>query len=625
MMRAYSQISPILYVMWQRAKRLWESKYVTETLNLVFALGLALLVGRVYTYWLTGAYGTPVFSILRGVGSDYFFATLLAGMLTLIPVVWIRDFLVVLFLYLMAGNIEHIVINGANLSYNESSELLETQFLLGSGLSATLLWKFSLLMASFTAGMELRPYIRVHLRKKMIAALVVLVLLPSGEAIDSDWYEYNIIESNAIILNYIMVHKNAPKSVVTLNQIRKVYHLDMDGERFTHSPIKKPNVLIVTIEALSAEHMRRGWTPILKERTESALYYENYIAPNRITVNGHYAMLCGDYPGLDSRIRGNDSDKINKVNWRSKPVMCLPRIMQQEGYNTYYVQATNTNYRNERKFMRLLGFHHILDDANFPIQGQANAGWGPIDRVVFKNAMLKISEVSQRKNPWFMMIMTEGTHEPFTVPKNCDAKKPGKSKEQNTFRCMDAALNNFLDWLGKMGILENTLVIVTSDESIPDGRKKKWLPQVLDNNHGFLMVLTPDKVVARKRDFFMHPDLLVSILDYIDAPDRIAQQDFGRSIFRDYSKFRPLYFSVAYLNIFHMMPDANHLITCFRTRDSYRKSYLPEGKLFDGEYEYMPVSPAERTTARDISYIIEHHLARPVKNESIPKNKQGRL
>ena len=623
MMRLDPKITMGIQRIYRYAVRLWESKYITQTLNLGFALCLALLVTRVYTYWLTGVYDVPLLSILRGIGSDFLFGTLIASLLTLLPFLWMRYFLSSVFLYLIAGNVEHVITNGANLSYIESYELLETQFLFGSGLSEAIFLKFVLLLASFFVGIVANSYGSTPLRKKIMAIFIACSLLPSGTLMDSDWYEYNLIESNIAIFSFMMSHRHAPKSAVTLKQIQDIYHVDMDGERFTHSPVSKPNILIITIEALSPEYMRRGWVPLLKKRIKDSLYYDNYMPPTRITVNGHYSMLCGDYPGLDSRLHDNNSDKIDKVIRRNKPVMCLPRIMRSEGYDTYYIQATNTDYRNERRFMKLLGFQNIMDDTNFPIRGQTNADWGPIDSVVFKNAMQQISQVSQANKPWFMMIMTEGTHDPFTVPKDCTAKLPKSWSEENTYRCMDEALDNFLNWLDVNHIRDNTLVMVTADESIINGRdNKQWVPHLLDNNHGILMVLTPDKVVARKTDFFMQPDLLASILDYIDTPEPLSEHDFGRSIFRDYSRFRPLYFSMVYLNIFHMMPDANHLISSYRTENKYRKYYLPQGKLFDGEYESLPVSQPEKTNTWDLSSIIENHLPRTVKNEPVPQTKQ---
>ena len=134
-----------------------------------------------------------------------------------------------------------------------------------------------------------------------------------------------------------------------------------------------------------------------------------------------------------------------------------------------------------------------------------------------------------------------------------------------------------------------------------------------------MMVLTPDNLVGVKYDYYLQPDMMVSLLDYIDRQAPIRAHDFGRSIFRDYSSFRPLFMTNSYLNSFQMMPDANHLVVCYRSRGICRKYFLPEGKLFDGEYVEIPISSAEQSSTNQISNIIDSHFPVPISNEPVPQ------
>jgi phosphoglycerol transferase MdoB-like AlkP superfamily enzyme len=131
-----------------------------------------------------------------------------------------------------------------------------------------------------------------------------------------------------------------------------------------------------------------------------------------------------------------------------------------------------------------------------------------------------------------LTLLTVGTHQPYSAPKAYLERYP--TAKQAAIGYLDDAVADFLAGLEKQGVLKDTLVIVTSDES-------HGLENVrLASAWGFNLVFAPqgDKLPAVKTGVYGHVDLTASVLDYFDlpVPDNIA----GRSLFRDYATPREI-------------------------------------------------------------------------------------
>jgi phosphoglycerol transferase MdoB-like AlkP superfamily enzyme len=104
---------------------------------------------------------------------------------------------------------------------------------------------------------------------------------------------------------------------------------------------------------------------------------------------------------------------------------------------------------------------------------------------------------------------------------------------------LDDAVADFLNALEKQGVLKDTLVIVTSDES-------HGLENVrLASAWGFNLLLAPEQaqLPARKQGVYGHVDLTASVLDYFAFP--VPINIAGRSLLRDYTTGREI---ISYTN-----------------------------------------------------------------------------
>ncbi|MBE0969783.1 sulfatase-like hydrolase/transferase, partial [Escherichia coli] len=99
---------------------------------------------------------------------------------------------------------------------------------------------------------------------------------------------------------------------------------------------------------------------------------------------------------------------------------------------------------------------------------------------------------------------------------------------------LDDAIDAFLADLEKQGVLRDTLVVLTSDES-------HGVDQVrLASAWGFNLVLAPEQAALPpiKSGVYGHVDLAASVLDYFGY--RVPAGISGRSLFRDYASGREM-------------------------------------------------------------------------------------
>jgi phosphoglycerol transferase MdoB-like AlkP superfamily enzyme len=114
-------------------------------------------------------------------------------------------------------------------------------------------------------------------------------------------------------------------------------------------------------------------------------------------------------------------------------------------------------------FTDLAGFDDIYGAKDFsePI---LRAFWGVDDLSLFRKGLTVIEDLESAAEPWFLAVLSVGTHHPVVVPSEHLERHEGSDVEA-AFDYLDGALQYFMTELEASGVLENTLVIVTADES----------------------------------------------------------------------------------------------------------------------------------------------------------------
>jgi hypothetical protein len=184
------------------------------------------------------------------------------------------------------------------------------------------------------------------------------------------------------------------------------------------------------------------------------------------------------------------------------------------------------------RFMSAAGFRQVLGREYFRYQ-HVPFGWGPDDRAFFEQAADFIVDLDRKANPWLVTLLTVGTHHPGAVPD--EFASAFSSRKEAAVAYLDRALAEFYQRLDESGILDDTLLFFTCDESHgvtgqPYGRF--W---------GLAVVHAPESRGIVNPGVFGLIDVPRSILDYLGL-DGPAGGRATRSIFRRYETERPILF-----------------------------------------------------------------------------------
>lgn len=301
---------------------------------------------------------------------------------------------------------------------------------------------------------------------------------------------------------------------------------------------KAKNILIVILEGIPGlyypairESMGVDWQDIVMDRlaavTEDAMVIPDFTVHSHQTIRGLYALLCGDY----SKLSWATPKAYELQQNPERAAQCLPAQLAQNGWSTHYLQAAGLGFMSKDRAMPLMGFQTTLGGEWFTEGNPFPFSWGPIDPVFFRGAATYIAELQSNDQPWMLTLLTVGTHQPYGVSDAFAAQYP--SRQRAAIALLDEAVADFIAGLRRDGVLDNTLVLITSDES-HGSALADWV-----SSWGLAVILAPDDDLPQiKQGGYGLVDITASLLDYFGL--NIPPDIIGRSFFREYATPREM-------------------------------------------------------------------------------------
>jgi hypothetical protein len=346
-----------------------------------------------------------------------------------------------------------------------------------------------------------------------------------------------------------------------------VFPGDLNGKKRIGSVKGPVNVLLIILEAIPGSALpslakSQNVEPHLKMHGLDRLSRDNLILRSffnqqRQTNRGEYAILCGDLPRLVTR-----TPKMSEVAASEyAPPYCLPQALRERGYHTAYLQAAPLVFMEKGRFMRRIGFDEVLGTKSLP-RAYHRTKWGIDDRAFFEQAVEKIDVLRQGSNPWFLTLLTVGTHHPYALPPGRAATDDPNAGLVEAVAYLDQVFQQFLDMAGRDG-LENTLVLITSDESnetqhlLGPGDDQGLLSQAW----GFLVAKAPGIKAGEVHEPFMQMDIPLSVVDYLGY-ENLKTRFGGRSFFRSYAEPRPVFFANTYMKMVGAIDPKGAFVAC---------------------------------------------------------------
>jgi hypothetical protein len=239
--------------------------------------------------------------------------------------------------------------------------------------------------------------------------------------------------------------------------------------------------------------------------------------------------------------------------------------------------------------MRAAGFDRSFGDTWFEDAYHRNH-WGVDDRAFFEQALGMVGELERGDQPWFLTLLSVGTHHPFNTPPDFEGSyEPGSAGWAMEY--LDLAVGEFIRNLDDLGVLDETLVIITNDESRELVPGDNDIANSLRQAWGVLIVLHPSGISGRIHEPAMQLDVPISILDILGNVDDSSNLR-GRSIFRDYKESRQLLWGNFYFGLVGGLSAEGQLAVCSENLTSCAAADLST-TLFSPDQKFSPIEASE--------------------------------
>lgn len=221
-------------------------------------------------------------------------------------------------------------------------------------------------------------------------------------------------------------------------------------------------------------------------------------------------MVCS--PARVSLLTGLFPERIFPVEKGISPeIVTLPEVLKEEGYTTWHIgkwhigDILSEALPDRQGFDHWLGFHnqyrlagtHQNGEVQYDmptylnpwLEGDTEPGRnyeGHLETILTAKAIQVISDLNKTRAPWFVNLWFFAPHQPWTpaseFAKNYPADPAGRYRA--LVNQLDTNIGRILDHLEAIGALENTIVVVVSDNggtntsmdnNAPFYGAKRWL------------------------------------------------------------------------------------------------------------------------------------------------------
>ncbi|MEO6444839.1 MAG: sulfatase-like hydrolase/transferase [Gemmatimonadaceae bacterium] len=281
--------------------------------------------------------------------------------------------------------------------------------------------------------------------------------------------------------------------------------------RLPEATADAPNILLIILDTVrAASTSLHGYgqptTPFLERLGADGVVFDRAITTSPWTLPSHGSLFTG-----------HDADALH-VSWRVPLDAALPtlaEVLTARGYataafvaNTYYAGhdsglergfAHYDDYRTSiKQLLRSTSFSHVQLVADLGGSRSWRAVWVALRR---HNLSRVVMPLSHRKNgatvtddflrwqgqparkdgtvrPFFAFLNYFDAHEAYAAPPGYDSLFAAPSRKQRRYegaiRFVDDQLARLFDTLSARGVLDNTIVVVTSDHGEQFGEHGKW-------------------------------------------------------------------------------------------------------------------------------------------------------
>lgn len=244
----------------------------------------------------------------------------------------------------------------------------------------------------------------------------------------------------------------------------------------------KPNVIMITVESLSADFMEHfgnteHLTPVLDSLAKSNLLFTGMYATGTRTVRGMEALSLAVPPTPGSSIvRRPANDSLSTIG----------HIFEQAGYLRGFYYGGDGYFDNMNQYFGGNGYD-VTDRGRNVMAGDdylskrtiikddqvhfENA-WGISDGDLYDAVIRGSDQQFKSGKPFYNFVMTTSNHRPFTYPSG-EIDIPSGSGRNGALRYTDYAIGQFIKKISQKPWFNNTVIIIVADHCASSAGKNE--------------------------------------------------------------------------------------------------------------------------------------------------------
>ncbi|AXJ06659.1 sulfatase [Pseudomonas fluorescens] len=289
--------------------------------------------------------------------------------------------------------------------------------------------------------------------------------------------------------------------------------------------VRKPNIVLVTIESLSAKYLgsngdERNLTPNLDALRKQSLYFNNFYATGTRTDRGLEAITLAIPP--------TPGRSIVKRIGRESGFASLGQQLSAVGYDSVFVYGGRGYFDNMNAFFSGNGYRVVDQSSVDESEIHFKNAWGMADEDLYKQT-LKLADADYAKQqPFLLQLMTTSNHRPYTYPDNRIDIKSGNGRD-GAVKYTDYAIGQFLEQARQKPWFDNTIFIFVADHTAGSAGKED-LP--ISNYQIPLFIYAPKLIEPRESaQLASQIDLAPTLLGLLNLD--YQSTFFGRNLLRD--------------------------------------------------------------------------------------------
>jgi phosphoglycerol transferase MdoB-like AlkP superfamily enzyme len=241
---------------------------------------------------------------------------------------------------------------------------------------------------------------------------------------------------------------------------------------FDFGTTKGKNVIVVVVESTAFER-----TPLGGDKRSNLLFLTD-LSKKSISFVSHRTVFPATTRSILSLFCSNNvGSGYESITKTDIPFDCSSvfDIFKKNGYVTSFFSPVLLDFDNFESTELLKRIDHIFEPSeiikNKTFKRQFGTATAIEEEIVQEDFFRHIQDVKSQEKPFFALYFPYWTHAPYEVPFEDTSKLNSLERYYKSQEYMNTKMNEFLNRLGKENILENSIVIFTSDHGEAFGRK----------------------------------------------------------------------------------------------------------------------------------------------------------